>query len=399
MSKDHTYQSSKIREVYNYIMASRDSKIAFYFLCLFVLIALFKPFLIGPYPIAFVDANGFHLGFLLNDYNISHVEWKIDYLMAYSPYDINVGNASTLSPFEYNVNSEIQNRHWLGTDIVGRDVLSGLINGAAIAFKVGFISSLLSFILGVMMGGFAGYFGNQEVKVSISSVVLIVVASLYILYAGVYHQYVNILGMVINTGFICLLISIVGLCSIERFMKRGQIFVPIDAMSMRIIELFKSVPSMLVLLVFLTFIETKSLPNVIFIITLLRWPSIAIYARAEMLSIKSKEYVQSAKSIGMSDWRILFKHAIPNTLPSVIVTTAFGISTAILMESTLSFLGLGLESHEVTWGSLLAEARQNFSAWWLAVFPGLALFLVVASINILAEKINEILNPRSNYNT
>ena len=132
----------------------------------------------------------------------------------------------------------------------------------------------------------------------------------------------------------------------------------------------------------------------IIIISIIGWPKFARLVRAEILQIKNLEYIESAKSIGLSDFQIILKHALPNAITSVISITAFAISGAILLESTLSFLGLGIPLDQVSWGSMLADARVNFSSWWLALFPGLAIFFVLVSFYIIGNQLNEKMNAR-----
>jgi peptide/nickel transport system permease protein len=116
--------------------------------------------------------------------------------------------------------------------------------------------------------------------------------------------------------------------------------------------------------------------------------------RAELLKIRELEYIKAAEAMGFSRQRIIFRHALPNALGPVLITIAFGVAGAVLTESSLSFLGLGGGPNEITWGLLLKDARVNFSAWWLAVFPGLAIFVTVTIFNLLGEGLTEALDPK-----
>jgi len=118
------------------------------------------------------------------------------------------------------------------------------------------------------------------------------------------------------------------------------------------------------------------------------------FIRGELLRVRALEYVQAARSMGFSEWRIMMNHAIPNALTPVLITIAFGIATAILAEATISFLGIGVPPEEVTWGSLLAIARNNFNAWWFAVFPGLAIFITVTMFNLIGEGLTDAMDSR-----
>lgn len=130
------------------------------------------------------------------------------------------------------------------------------------------------------------------------------------------------------------------------------------------------------------------------IIGLTGWTGIASYIRAELLKVRSLEYIEAAQSLGFSEWRIMLRHAIPNSLTAVLITVAFGVASAILTESSLSFLGIGVQADVITWGKLLNEARSEVSAWWFAVFPGLCIFVTVTVFNLLGEGLTEAMDPR-----
>ncbi|MFM7054526.1 MAG: ABC transporter permease, partial [Bacteroidota bacterium] len=126
----------------------------------------------------------------------------------------------------------------------------------------------------------------------------------------------------------------------------------------------------------------------ILLIGLTYWTEIARITRSEIMRIRGTDYIASAKSSGASPWRILFKQALPNALPVITVSLVACMASAILTESSLSFLGLGVPVDIVTWGSLLAGAREQFDAWWLVVFPGAMVFLTILSLNKIADTIS-----------
>jgi peptide/nickel transport system permease protein len=132
------------------------------------------------------------------------------------------------------------------------------------------------------------------------------------------------------------------------------------------------------------------------IIGFLSVPGVARLTRAEFIRSRSLDYVQSARALGLRDFRIIFRHILPNAISPVFVYVAFGIASAIVAESSLSFLGIGVPADTVTWGSLLSYARDDYSAWWMAVFPGLAIFITVAMYNLIGEGLREALNPKLN---
>ena len=130
------------------------------------------------------------------------------------------------------------------------------------------------------------------------------------------------------------------------------------------------------------------------IIGITGWTRIARFTRAELLRIRSLEYDQAAQSLGFSNIRTIFKHALPNSLAPVFVSIAFGIASAILIEASLSFLGIGVPDDIVTWGALLNLGRQNLEAWWLIIYPGMAIFITITIYNMIAESLRDALDPR-----
>jgi peptide/nickel transport system permease protein len=152
----------------------------------------------------------------------------------------------------------------------------------------------------------------------------------------------------------------------------------------RSIEIFESLPTMFLIIALMAVVK-PSLYYIVLIIGLTSWPPIARYTRNELLRIRKLEYIEAAHALGFGNARIIFKHALPNAINPILIALAFGVAGAIIAESTLSFLGIGISTDQVTWGSLLASARQSPEAWWLIVFPGLMIFMVVLSLNKLGD--------------
>jgi peptide/nickel transport system permease protein len=130
------------------------------------------------------------------------------------------------------------------------------------------------------------------------------------------------------------------------------------------------------------------------ILGLTGWVGIARFVRGEFLKVRAMDYVAAAQSLGASDSRIMLRHVLPNAIAPVLVSMSFGVAGAILTESALSFLGIGVPAQLVTWGSLLSVAQSNSSAWWLAVFPGAAIFVTVLAYNLLGDGLRDALDPR-----
>jgi len=327
-------------------------------------------------------------------YDETKFRWKIMPPIPYSSDQLNSRVNVSVGPLDNQEVSSLRYRHWLGTDQLGRDVLAGLVHGTNIAVKVGLLSVFFSLLLGLYLGLLSGYFGDNGWKINIFALLigtLIKALGLYyILYPLVVDPglfYYLILALIVTVLQLALYKFIPG-------STKPSISLPIDLITTKIIEVLNSIPTLFIILALLAIFTKPSIWNVIIIISIIGWPKFARLVRAEILQIKNIEYIESAKSIGLSDFQIILKHALPNAITSVISITAFAISGAILLESTLSFLGLGIPLDQVSWGSMLADARVNFSSWWLALFPGLAIFFVLISFYIIGNQLNEKMNAR-----
>lgn len=172
-----------------------------------------------------------------------------------------------------------------------------------------------------------------------------------------------------------------------------KVIVPLDILITRLIEVVVSVP-VLILILAVVAVVPPSIFIVMGVIGLVRWTGIARFIRAELLRVRNLEYMEAAKALGYPNWRILFRHAIPNALAPVFIAVAFGVAAAILVESFLSFLGMGIPIELNTWGQLLTQSRQAPEAWWLAIFPGLAIFITVTLFNLIGEGLTDAIDPR-----
>ena len=139
-----------------------------------------------------------------------------------------------------------------------------------------------------------------------------------------------------------------------------------------------------------------SLYTVMIALGLTSWTTEARFVRGEFLRIREMEFAYAARASGARDARIIFRHLLPNAMAPVLVSASFGVASAILIESALSFLGMGVPPPTPTWGNILSTAEQHIDyAWWLAVFPGVAIFLTVAAFNIIGDRVRDALDPRS----
>jgi peptide/nickel transport system permease protein len=168
----------------------------------------------------------------------------------------------------------------------------------------------------------------------------------------------------------------------------------IDIVISRFIEVVMSFPVLFLVLAVIAFLP-PSIFNIMIIIGITRWTGIARYARAEFLRIKNEDYTFAARALGASDHKIIFRHILPNSLAPVLVSATFGIAGAILVEAALSFLGLGVQPPTPSWGGMLSDAQEVLDvAWWLALFPGLGIFITVTAYNIVGEGLRDASDPR-----
>lgn len=328
-------------------------------------------------------------------------------LIPYSHFTLDNKNIHYVSPFgNQNVPS---NRywHWLGTDQFGRDVLAGMIRGTRVAMLIGVLSMFIATLIGLFLGTLAGFFGDTRFRVSRVRFWLnltgIVFGYFYAFSARSYTFSVanenGNFGMEMLKSVLMFFVIIL-LCNLlSKVFERISFFakeitLPLDLIIMRLIEIVNAIPALFLLLAAVTILEKPSIISVMVIIGLLRWTSIARFIRAELLRVRSLEFIEAAEAMGFSDWRIIIRHAIPNAIAPVLITIAFGVASAILIEAFLSFLGIGLENDEITWGLLLSFARESTMSWWLAIFPGLAIFVTVTIFNLIGDGLTEALDSK-----
>jgi peptide/nickel transport system permease protein len=167
----------------------------------------------------------------------------------------------------------------------------------------------------------------------------------------------------------------------------------IDLALSRLIELMLAIPTFF-LIITVAALFPPSIYLIMVILGLTGWVGIARLIRSEFLKVRAMDYVAAAEAMGATDTRIIVRHVLPNAIAPVLVSMSFGVASAILTESGLSFLGIGVPAHLVTWGSILAVAQSNTTAWWLAVFPGAAIFITVTAYNLLGDGLRDALDPR-----
>ncbi|OIO38660.1 MAG: peptide ABC transporter permease [Candidatus Omnitrophica bacterium CG1_02_46_14] len=215
---------------------------------------------------------------------------------------------------------------WLGTDSLGRDLLSRLLSGALISLGVGLLAVGLSILIGMTIGAVAGYYGGWVDKSFVTLVDLMLCFPVFFLILAV--------------------IAVLG----------------------------------------------PNIMNVIIVIGVTSWMGTARLVRAEVLTLKEREFILASRALGAGDSRILFLHLIPNALGPVIVNAILGVSSAILTETALSFLGIGVQPPTPSWGNILMDGKATLGvAWWLTLFPGLMILLTVLSTNVIGEEFHKII--------
>ena len=242
----------------------------------------------------------------------------------------------------------------LGTDPLGRDVLSRLIYGTRISLLIGFIAVGIAVFLGTVVGALAGFYGGW-----VDAVLMRLVDTL----------------LAIPTIF--LLLSVIAMDPAERLLQLGTL----PVIGGLIAGLFKAVDPHIVMLMA--------------VIGAMSWMGVARLVRAEILSLKEREFVLAARVLGASSFRVMTKHLIPNAMGPVLVSATLGVGGAILTESVLSYLGLGVQPPTPSWGNILNEGRVALGvAWWLTLSPGLCILLTVLAFNLLGEGVRDWVSRR-----
>ena len=423
MNFKETYHSYK-----TLLSKNRALKLCVRVFLIFVCVALLAPFLSNDKPLickykgqwlfpAFSFKNqhiiseddiiNYNMG---NDWKTLNTDFSVFAPCAYSPNTIDAANAPRKSPFDAqefvsknNTTTSIpyKFRHWLGTTQNGNDVLSGIIHGTKISLSVGIFSMLIASIIGIILGACAGYFENNSIKIGYVQLLFLLIGIFISYFYCVVVRGSNLaaaftIGSALDILRVFLLLYL-SYIVIKYLLKIGNkidvtlktdniLNFPLDAIVSRIIEILNSIPSLL-LIIALSAITKPSYTLLISIIGFLSWTTIARLTRAEYLKTKQLDYITSSKAIGMSDFAIMRKHILPNVFPIILVQIIFGMAGAVLIEASLSFIGVGIPSNTVSWGSLLNEARDHFSAWWLVVFPGLCVFTLIFIYNRIATEI------------
>lgn len=173
----------------------------------------------------------------------------------------------------------------------------------------------------------------------------------------------------------------------------------VDIVIMRTVDVMLSIPTFFLILAVIAFL-TPSIWNIMIVIGLTSWMGVTRLVRAEFLSLRGREFVLASQTLGAKDRRLIFTHLLPNSLTPIIVSSVLGVASAVLIESGLSFLGLGVQAPQASWGNILTDGKEYIQfAWWLSLFPGLAILITVLGYNLLGEGLRDALDPRSTNRT
>jgi peptide/nickel transport system permease protein len=318
------------------------------------------------------------------DWHTTQFESIIRTTIPYSHFSIDLKTGANVSPFDPQPVT-IRMRHWLGTDSLGRDVLSGMIRGCRVSLLIGLGSMLLALLIGVMLGSMAAYWGNKGKRISwlqfmlMVGMMLIMVITLY-LPTGWISRFV--------ITFIILVASIFSFWKLEDVGKK-TISLPVDQMIMGVVSIIDGFPGMFFIIILISILPFKGWLAILLVIALLRWPAMARYMRAEVFRMRELHYIQAAQAINLSAWAIITRHIVPFAFRPVMISFIFGVATAILAESALSYLGIGLPPEQMNWGRLLAQSRSHFDSWWLVVFPGCAIFFTLLSLYVIGNVVQK----------
>jgi peptide/nickel transport system permease protein len=282
-----------------------------------------------------------------------------------------------------------------GTDDLGRDVFSRMLQGAWVSLTVGFVAVGISVLIGVFLGGIAGYYGESFLRIGH----LLLVA---LMLAGVALLGVDATGagaVLIILGMVCIFtVLILKAAGKQPAWTKWALFrgkaVSVDTLIMRLVDIMLCFPSFFLILTVVALLPA-SIYNIMIVIGLTSWMGATRFVRAELLSLREQDFVTAVKALGIGDFRIIFRHMIPNAVGPVLVSATIGIATAILTEAGLSFLGFGVPPPHATWGNILSDGKGFiFDAPWLTFIPGFAILIVVLSFNLFGEGLRDVLNPK-----
>lgn len=342
-------QPSYYKIIWKQFSISKLNKLGLFLVCVMFGLAILAPFLASDKPFVFKKDGSYYFP-LFRDITSSvlglvgvtypaqyanHPEFQEEKfrLMKLSENDFRLMPLIPYSPTEYNLEEVLlppSSKHFLGTDEQGRDVASRMVHGSKVSLSVGFVAVALYVVIGVILGTFSGFYG----------------------------------------GWVDVLIS-------------------------RLVEVMMCFPTFFLMLAVLGTVKNPGLFWIMVVIGITGWPDITRLVRGEFLKLRGQDFIMAVRSIGAKPGRIMFRHLLPNGLAPVMISTSFGIASAVLVESSLSFLGFGVQPPTPSWGAILKQGREFMDiAWWLTVFPGIAIFLTITAFNLVGEGLRDAIDPK-----
>ena len=284
----------------------------------------------------------------------------------------------------------------MGTDDLGRDVFARMLQGAWVSLTVGFVAVGISVLVGIFMGGIAGYFGQNHIRLDhILMACFLFAAGVFLSMGALYLGFVFLfigLGSVLILSYSKNTLEINGVSKLSVILRKDTISV--DTLIMRIVDIMLCFPSFFLILTVVALLPA-SIYNIMIVIGLTSWMGTTRFVRAEFLSLREQDFVTAARALGVGNFRIIFRHMMPNAIAPVLVSATIGIATAILTEAGLSFLGFGVPPPHATWGNILSDGKRFiFDAPWLTFIPGIAILIVVLCFNLFGEGLRDTLNPK-----
>lgn len=284
----------------------------------------------------------------------------------------------------------------LGTDELGRDVFARMLQGAWVSLTVGFVAVGISVVIGIFLGGIAGYYGQNPVRLDH----LLVAATL--LAGGTLLALKPLWGAsLLALGGIATSWVIFGRARTEKRHQPTPAMgllnlrtLTIDTLIMRLVDIMLCFPTFFLILTVVALLPA-SIYNIMIVIGLTSWMGTTRFVRAEFLALREQDFVAAVRALGVGNLRIIFRHMMPNAVAPVLVSATLGIASAILTEAGLSFLGFGVPPPHATWGNILSDGQNFiFDAPWLTFIPGIAILVVVLAFNLFGEGLRDALNPR-----
>ncbi len=278
----------------------------------------------------------------------------------------------------------------LGSDNLGRDVLSRVLHGISPAVFIGILSTVVALLIGVLLGGVSGYYGDKLKLKTIPFAIAVVLWVLLVFESSVIIHTERSFGGLFSSSTAVITLVLCGLlATVLLFRNIGgkSMRIPVDSFYLKLIEIKRAIPTLMLLVVLFGVVGRVTAFKIALILGVLTWTSISRVTRAQVMRYKGENFVAAARILGHSDRHIFFRQIMPNIISVLLVIAAFNIASVILLESTLSFLGIGLEADIVSLGRLLAQSREYFKAWWVVLPPGLLIFSMIFCINFIADRL------------